>query len=1623
MSVINRIEIANLLNKHGDVASPWEPKMRHLLLNLQGQSTAISMENGFGKTTLSDALIGMLSRDRRLMSNSRRKMSPSRVQGQERPWSHIRVEFRNHTAKEDNQDDLLAQAGEEVSGENWVFGMYGHSDGDSHFYYYQGTLEDCPVTDTSLDGKVRLYSNRDFLKAARSIKVVRPGNRDEWLESISRHISRKELEQLASFQKEGGADKSQIFNAIRPRPGEKPDQAFFYEVLAPQILAGATQGETDEGEEFIEEVIINSGQKVSELRHRIDAAEQDQQRAEKKVVQLHNLNEKAEELQGARSELNRQQAEMATSRDTLLLIAQSPLPGIPFTEEVIDDKHPALNFALLPGQTEPVVAGSLIAKLLNLSLTRAQAYMDQAGLSGNPTRRLLHHPAARWVSDRKVNTYPLEKTRQLISDSQSFEDDAARLEALQDLEDACDTFLEWDSNQAREDYLADQLFLHNSQQELAETEQRLEQCEQDKESLNSRSQAFIDNQSYYRDALSEGLFTEQELEQPDTLEKTTQQEADQARQQLSEHQRKTGQLEQVESWWQNFSQLHPDMTPQLLLEEKEARHSELQDNHQALQEQLQQHNQAIQTQQQALNQAEQNTHRLQTDLTQLEQNRSAYEAFCQQFPDQTPDGFIQRIQQEHQTLLAQKQPAEQALNNARQQLGQIQPLALQRDRFQQIFGDAKPVGLKEDLLNQERQLQQQIEQYSSEIHQLQSLNDALETYQDEHDNQTPAQWLEHAQQRYPQVLTELEQTRKELPRLEHYLKHLDTDPLAASEQEQQALDLLQQQGLAATPLHVSLTEIAEQQGSHDSLLIQKQQWLTQAAAFLFAPVLPDNEQASQAVKLLLQKQFALPVFSHNELVTCITQGQNILGSVLGYETLAVKAATDPNNINLLREQVQQRIQQLNQQQDRLQTEQSLYDPYGDAFALVEQAAKALTEKAPQRQDMLEDELAIAEDQLDDLQDQIEPEALSMISDYQHYLELGGDASLTEALETIQEQELILQPLLSRLSEVEQVLHQSQRQALEAENYVKAGGEDQYQALLNQQSANELELARLEEQLNQTQQQQENANQQRQTLERQLSQIFADGEQARLQRLCQYQDSGEQLFMANREQQEQQLLTAQETATRRARWNFQRIRDYLALRGDNGNDQSLDKKLAQLDKTLKQLKQERKELQQRIEQLRTSISHAEQVMKLTDELAMEWLEQLRELEFSGNQIIPLTEAIEDSELYQLFSQYRSGYQEEDSELDALSILQSRLIESLRDEQLNERGKELTRQEKLIQQLHEQLGAQLKQALSEARLFNTTEKARLTALESFGDQAISDLKALEITLQSQLQQHLSRVEQLKDSQSQVEAGLQERLSRIIADAAGNLQILKRVARNHGRDEGAHFDIQAEVIDDNAISEMVAGLLTEIETHQEISRKRQQQNPESYSEEKQQKELQELIRRRIYRSLFRNIAIRLRHTAIRAHGRLFSLNEQMSEGQREAVSLMWLVKLSEFAIERDMRQSASPKRKREQASRESVIILDGLFSKLSHKKLIEDSLESLRNTRGRFQMVGLIHNPNYENDPSIFPSYLVGSVIGGRNGQGGHVIVRDGKPDQASNDDRAGEASLFQLRVSVERIEAEG
>jgi hypothetical protein len=75
----------------------------------------------------------------------------------------------------------------------------------------------------------------------------------------------------------------------------------------------------------------------------------------------------------------------------------------------------------------------------------------------------------------------------------------------------------------------------------------------------------------------------------------------------------------------------------------------------------------------------------------------------------------------------------------------------------------------------------------------------------------------------------------------------------------------------------------------------------------------------------------------------------------------------------------------------------------------------------------------------------------------------------------------------------------------------------------------------------------------------------------------------------------------------------------------------------------------------------------------------------------------------------------------------------------------------------------------------------------------------------------------------------------------------------------------------------------------------------------------------------------------------------------------------------------------------------MIDGLFSNLSDKKMIRDSLSILESLKGNFQLIGWIHNQQYENDYNLFPSLVTVRRTGRKTG---YVLAES--PDSAALDD---------------------
>lgn len=217
MGLINRVAISNMLNFYGDgKRKKWAPRFRYECLDFRGQSTAVNLTNGGGKTTLSEAMLAVLSRDHTLVSRTKKKFSPKSVG----TLSHIQVELIRPLANTGQSDFITAQ-GNEVNGEHWVFGMYGYlGDQGVNYYYYNGRLEELPIgTD---DGKQRtLFSNEEFVKNRKALSgLVMSPHEDEWEEALALKVNlpQSTIRQMTDFQKRGGQDKSALLYEIKTRP-------------------------------------------------------------------------------------------------------------------------------------------------------------------------------------------------------------------------------------------------------------------------------------------------------------------------------------------------------------------------------------------------------------------------------------------------------------------------------------------------------------------------------------------------------------------------------------------------------------------------------------------------------------------------------------------------------------------------------------------------------------------------------------------------------------------------------------------------------------------------------------------------------------------------------------------------------------------------------------------------------------------------------------------------------------------------------------------------------------------------------------------------------------------------------------------------------------------------------------------------------------------------------------------------------------------------------------------------------------------------------------------------------------------------------------------------------------
>lgn len=140
-----------------------------------------------------------------------------------------------------------------------------------------------------------------------------------------------------------------------------------------------------------------------------------------------------------------------------------------------------------------------------------------------------------------------------------------------------------------------------------------------------------------------------------------------------------------------------------------------------------------------------------------------------------------------------------------------------------------------------------------------------------------------------------------------------------------------------------------------------------------------------------------------------------------------------------------------------------------------------------------------------------------------------------------------------------------------------------------------------------------------------------------------------------------------------------------------------------------------------------------------------------------------------------------------------------------------------------------------------------------------------------------------------------------------------------------------------------------------------------------------------------------------------------EMVSTGQGIAMTLLWIVKMANYVTERELsrKTSSSAQLKRLQANKTQFTIIDGAFSSLSNKELIDDALNSVAQTRGNFQLIITGHDVNYQNNFHYFPTLVVAREIGGKFMYADSTTKRMVEPSAIGS--HYGAMALMNLRVT--------
>lgn len=462
------------------------------------------------------------------------------------------------------------------------------------------------------------------------------------------------------------------------------------------------------------------------------------------------------------------------------------------------------------------------------------------------------------------------------------------------------------------------------------------------------------------------------------------------------------------------------------------------------------------------------------------------------------------------------------------------------------------------------------------------------------------------------------------------------------------------------------------------------------------------------------------------------------------------------------------------------------------------------------------------------------------------------------------------------------------------------------------------------------------------------------------------------FMTQAPAQQSALRGARDRAQRRAAFSFTEAAQYT-LRGGSGRITTVRLELAQGEQRLNAITESLKENQKRHDQLREDQNPLNHAAQMIDEAVIRVRHAYVERKKYFTESIRITaQQLQSNVLYcALFPQGERLPM--DIARDMTEACE--MLESEDSDQLMQRYKSAVQE---LQRCSDHFAKLIDKALSDTYL-KLPEIARIQLEQSRMSPAI--ITGMYQATQQSYAQNLEANRIADDHLNEAREGLSGWLANFTLRLPDNLKTMRQVfapkidpvSKAVTR---AGFIIEAKTIDADGVKSLIESIIQDVEAYESS-----EQAPKSSMREMLRRSLRESIRENFYRKVVVSPRIYLVLPAISAIP-LEMERKMASSGQGIAITFLWILRLAEFVGEREIRRqtvgAAQRRRLRDKAT--SFTIVDGAFSHLSSKELIDDTLKGIEGSTGRFQLIVTVHDPAYQNDFNRFPALVVAREMRG-------------------------------------------